>query len=249
MEVISRRKACALIAGITASTVCGELSEAAQSRGAPSSGKHKGCHPPTQNLRAYNTVNTLGNPQTDSLFRTEVRNQQAFWNTAHPNGVPTNVYIWNEGSPQDANAKASPAGWVLFGWYFYNDHIRRHGRMGIDGTLAHEFGHRVQQTYDWPTTNPVFELEADAFSAYYMALRKGHVWNQIKSYADHVFSLGDTNFNSPQHHGTPRQRLAAAELGVNVAVQGAQTPRRGYTGQELHQMFIQAIRQQILPYR
>jgi hypothetical protein len=246
-EVISRRKACSMLMGMAATALHGQTESATSSRTLP--GGHPGCHPPRRDVSSYHIVDTLGTPQSDSLFHTEVRNQQAFWNTAHPNGVPTTVYVFNEGGPRNANAYASPKGWILFGYHFYNDHLRRHGRMGIDGILAHEFGHRVQYTYGWSTTNPVFELEADAFSAYYMALRKGHVWKQIRSYADHVVSLGDTNFNSPEHHGTPRQRLAAAELGVNVAAKGARTPRRGYTGQELHQIFTQAIQQQILPYR
>jgi hypothetical protein len=181
-------------------------------------------------------VSSFGNAQSDAAFSAEVGNQRQFWGAA----IPAAIYILNEGGPSYANAYADPRGYILFGYYFHSIHLAQHGSLAIDGTLAHEWGHRVQQTYGWKGNNPTVELEADVFSGYYMALRKGYAWSAIQGYYNHVYSTGDFFFNSSDHHGTPSQRLAAAYLGVNTAIYAMQN-RQAYTYSALHTFFVQEI--------
>src|SRR5262249_45703041 len=68
----------------------------------------------------------------------------------------------------------------------------------------------------------------------------------IGSYYQAVINSGDTNFNSPGHHGTPQERLAAARLGVEAGFYVIQT-RQGLSYVELHEAFTSTIRSLSLP--
>lgn len=174
---------------------------------------------------------SLGNPYYDQKMGEEVAIQGMFFN-----GIPATVSILYESSPQHRNAYASPDGHILFGYHMFYYTVQRYSELAVAGVLAHEWGHQTQFRFGWPTDNPGMELEADAFSGYYMALAKQWAWSQIQGYFANTYALGDYHFNSPSHHGTPDQRLAAAYLGVNTAIQAIQT-NRPFSYQELHSLF------------
>jgi hypothetical protein len=195
---------------------------------------------------SYNQIgcgitNTLvGDPSIDAAFMSEISYQASFWG-----GVPATVYPFNECSPQSKNAMSFPGGIIVFGQYLAYDLLSQYWNgLPISGVLAHEWAHQVQFNNGWQnrgtgTARPT-ELEADAFSGFYMGLAKQFAWNQIDSYFAAVAGLGDYNFNHPQHHGTPQERLAAARLGFDTAINSLQTGRR-YTYQDLHFVFVSAI--------
>ncbi len=101
------------------------------------------------------------------------------------------------------------------------------GDVGIRVILAHEFGHHVQYelgVFDTGPTDPAeatrrTELMADAMAAYYgthkqgLALNKKRVTDALLSF----YTVGDCQFNSPGHHGTPLQRQRAADWGADLA--------------------------------
>jgi hypothetical protein len=101
------------------------------------------------------------------------------------------------------------------------------GDVGIRVIMAHEFGHHVQfelGVLDTGPTDPAeaarrAELMADAFAAYYSTHKKGLALNK-KRVADALLSfytVGDCQFDSPGHHGTPLQRERAADWGADLA--------------------------------
>ena len=101
------------------------------------------------------------------------------------------------------------------------------GDVGIRVIMAHEFGHHVQYelgVFDTGPTDPVeatrrTELMADAMAAYYGTHKKGLALNR-KRVADALLSfytVGDCQFESPGHHGTPLQRERAADWGADLA--------------------------------
>jgi hypothetical protein len=192
----------------------------------------------------FRFVSSFGSAADDNVFAQEVAIQRSFYS-----GIPATVYIMDEGSVGAKNAYAlgSPQA-ILFGYYMYHYTISQFGGLAVAGVLAHEWGHRTQYTYGWQYPNPTQELEADAFSGFYMALAKGWAWSQIQGYFTNVYLIGDYNFNSPQHHGTGNQRLAAAYLGVNTAVQVVQSGQP-LSYQQLHSIFVTNIVQRILPNR
>ena len=101
------------------------------------------------------------------------------------------------------------------------------GDVGIRVIMAHEFGHHVQfelGVFDTGPTDPAeatrrTELMADAMAAYYGTHKKGLALNR-KRVADALLSfytVGDCQFDSPGHHGTPLQRERAADWGADLA--------------------------------
>jgi hypothetical protein len=192
-----------------------------------------------------NISNTLGDPYWDQKMAGEVSIQRNFFN-----GVSANVYILYEPSASQRNAYATPDGNILFGYYMHYYTIQTFGELPVAGVLAHEWGHRVQYTYGWNAQmqNPHIELEADAFSGYYMVMAKSFAWSQIQGYYSNVYATGDYMFNSPTHHGTPDQRLAAAYLGVQTAVD-ALNNNKHYSYQQLHATFLDAINNSIVGKR
>ncbi len=101
------------------------------------------------------------------------------------------------------------------------------GDVGPRVIMAHEFGHHVQYelgTFDTGPADPAeatrrTELMADALAAYFGVHKKGLALNK-KRVVDALlsfYSVGDCQFSSPGHHGTPLQRQRAAAWGADLA--------------------------------
>ena len=156
--------------------------------------------------------------------------------------IPANVYVLYEPSVEMKNAYASSDGNIYFGYHLLYYTVQMYGELPVAGVLAHEWGHRTQQIIGW---NDYYkaehkELEADAFSGFYMALAKQWAWERIEGFFQNVYASGNYLFNSPNFHGTPDQRLASANLGVTTAVYALQHGIQ-YSYNELHQIFFGEI--------
>jgi hypothetical protein len=86
--------------------------------------------------------------------------------------------------------------------------------------LAHEIGHVVLHLNNPPTPSHIFtvrstELEADEFAGYILA-KLGVPEDALKS----LMKYGDSQTNSPYHHGTPYERFSAGEKGWKKAKLG-----------------------------
>ena len=98
-----------------------------------------------------------------------------------------------------------------------------------DMIIAHEFGHHIQWELDLfylydegtPEATRKIELMADTFSAYFLSHKKGAAFNRkrIADVFEAAFDLGDCFFQNNDHHGTPKQRKAAIQLGSSIAKQ------------------------------
>ncbi|MDD3875239.1 MAG: hypothetical protein PHT69_01315 [Bacteroidales bacterium] len=184
---------------------------------------------------------TTNNQYYDIKMNEEVIIQKDFFS-----GIPASVFILYEPSAIYKNAYATTDGRILFGYHMFYYTIASYGELPVAGILAHEFGHRVQFIHGWNdySANSHRELEADAFSGFYMALRKQWAWSQIQNYYANVYATGDYNFNHTSHHGTPQQRLAAANFGVQVGADALQSGTE-YTYLELHTIFNTEIKNNI----
>ncbi|MGN6619176.1 MAG: hypothetical protein ACTHJ5_18515 [Ilyomonas sp.] len=97
--------------------------------------------------------------------------------------------------------------------------------VSTQAVLAHEFGHHIQFQLGLygnevtPEATRKNELMADAFSAYYLSHARGASmqWKRVKQFLQVFFNIGDCQFNDVGHHGTPAQRMAAAEWAYSVA--------------------------------
>ncbi len=110
--------------------------------------------------------------------------------------------------------------------------------------VAHEFGHHVQFQIGvygndfGPEATRRTELMADAYSAYYLSHARGATmqWKRVKQFLQVFYNIGDCAFTSPGHHGTPTQRMAAAEWAYNLA-NDAQKQGHIITSQEFAALF------------
>ncbi|MBS0032136.1 hypothetical protein ACTJJ0_02985 [Chitinophaga sp. 22321] len=188
--------------------------------------------------------------QNNQFFAEEVGIQRGFWN-----GIPAEVHVLYEPAEDYRNAYASPDGKILFGYEMFYYLVRSFSKISgsnnlsplpVDGVLAHEWGHRVQFTVGWNDyTKPSYrELEADFFSGYYMGLAKQWLWGQIQTYYNAIYASGDYYYNSPDHHGTPQQRLNAAYAGLTTAVYELNNNVH-YTYNQLHSIFNQKVHDEI----
>ncbi|AUD01441.1 hypothetical protein [Spirosoma pollinicola] len=100
-----------------------------------------------------------------------------------------------------------------------------YGDVVSQAVLAHEFGHHVQfqrglftDAYS-PESTRRTELMADAYSAYYLSHARGASmqWKRVQQFLNVFYNLGDCGFTNYGHHGTPRQRMAAADWGYSLA--------------------------------
>jgi hypothetical protein len=187
-------------------------------------------------------------PQADAYMREEFAYQTAFFNLAEP------TYFLGLMDSENPNAVASPTGFIAFGDYLYSLHGAEHGAAGVQSSLAHEYGHRVQHTQghfgedpDYLAAGPgvlILELEADAFAGYYMAHPAGKNASaaDIEAMYQHFYSFGtdDFAFYEPGWHGTRYQRYASNYIGAQTAYLAAQYGY-AYTYQELHDAWLNTI--------
>jgi hypothetical protein len=100
------------------------------------------------------------------------------------------------------------------------------GDVGPRAVLGHEYAHHVQYDANL-TASPLTgaeatrrtELMADAFGTYFVTHKRGLALNaaRVLEAEQSFFQVGDCNFASANHHGTPNQRLAASRWGWSVA--------------------------------
>ena len=124
------------------------------------------------------------------------------------------------------------------------------GDVALPAVFAHEFAHHIQYENDYfgdpyATTGSsaertrYTELMADAMSAYYLTHKHGGTMNQkrVAQFLDAFFQIGDCAFTNPGHHGTPNQRMRAAEFGFRLADE-AQKQGHILTSAEVHARFV-----------
>jgi hypothetical protein len=125
--------------------------------------------------------------------------------------------------------------------------------VALQAVFAHEFGHHIQFERDYynelpagadPATVDLAELTrhnelmADAFAAYYLTHKRGAALNKhrVAEFLQVFFNAGDCAFTSSGHHGTPAQRMRAAQFGFRVA---DQAHKQGHilTASQFHALF------------
>jgi hypothetical protein len=121
-------------------------------------------------------------------------------------------------------------------------------KVAFTAILAHEWWHQVQFENNWSLPEELdeqwersrfIELEADFAAAYFMAHKRGatYNWKKIEEYYSLSYNVGDCLIESNSHHGTPAQRLKAAQLGVKLA-EAAQKKGFILSPEELHEYFL-----------
>ncbi|MBN8785661.1 MAG: hypothetical protein J0I84_01070 [Terrimonas sp.] len=146
-------------------------------------------------------------------------------------GVKANVFMFQDNGGPDARAlpiisdTRLPDGTILLGANLLIDEFRNSATglgFAISGVIAHEMAHILQFSKNCRLPVMQMELQADFLAGYYLSVRSDIMRGKglpVFTFAPEAFrtffSKGDYNFNSPQHHGTREQRLAAIVAGYN----------------------------------
>jgi hypothetical protein len=123
------------------------------------------------------------------------------------------------------------------------------GDVAPQGIFAHEFAHHIQFDNDYfddpeagltaPEQTRYTELMADAMAAYYLTHARGAAMNQkrVAQFLEVFYQIGDCGFTSSGHHGTPNQRMRAAEFGFRIASE-AQKQGHIMSTEAFHALFV-----------
>lgn len=140
--------------------------------------------------------------------------------------ISANAFAFSPASETDPALEALPPTIVMGDGVLQGFDFLQLGKVAPQAVLAHEYGHQVQfgngLDYSTLTTAELtrrVELQADAFSGYYLAHAKGANLNrrEIRQFGQMSYNIGDCGFESAGHHGTPNQRLHSSEWGADLA--------------------------------
>ena len=133
------------------------------------------------------------------------------------------------------------------------------GDVAPQAIYNHEFAHHIQFEYDYfsdpvPGATTVAELTrytelmADAMSAYFLTHKRGAAMNRkrVEQFLQVFFQVGDCRFTESSHHGTPSQRMAAAQFGFDLADE-AQKQGQILTSEQFHDFFVAAYQNLVAP--
>jgi hypothetical protein len=124
---------------------------------------------------------------------------------------------------------AGTHGTVLFGLTLYRDILGsfNDAGMAVVAVCSHEFAHIYQFSTEHyeklsklDTTAKPVELHADFMAGYYLSTRKAEYPDlNLQGAGQLINAFGDNDFNDPDHHGTPKERVASIEGGYSFGRQ------------------------------
>jgi hypothetical protein len=118
-------------------------------------------------------------------------------------------------------------GTVLFGLHFMRTMLNAGagGDISVLGVCAHEFAH-IHQFFSGDhaelaskhDTSKLVELHADYLSGYFIAqIKKERPSITLQKFGAFLYSIGSYDTDHPDFHGTPDERIEAAEQGFRSA--------------------------------
>lgn len=143
----------------------------------------------------------------------------------HLNSVPN--LIWNT----DAQYKSCTCGPIQGSLYCCNNQTiyitqqdiqeaYQHGDAALAYIIAHEYAHAMQPFYGLDYATKISELEADCLAGLYLGklphIRFDH--SDIEEMTSYAYRIGDYQWDSIHHHGTPQERVDAVQWGIESAI-------------------------------
>jgi len=140
-------------------------------------------------------------------------------------------------TPQTVKDSESVDGTVCFGIGLHQEQMgSSQGGTNIPIIMAHEFAHTVARKHGLNLPTKQNELFADYLAGAYMFYRNQKFKRtDIDAAFKAFYKIGDNDFNSPQHHGTPASRNTCIKQGFNECL-SASSQGRVFTLNDVVQM-------------
>jgi hypothetical protein len=118
-------------------------------------------------------------------------------------------------TPENLNDSQSNDGAICFGLGLLKTQIIQSvGGTNVPVILAHEFAHTVARRFNLNLPTKQNELFADYLAGGYMYYRSVNFkQTDINAAFQSFYKMGDNDFTSPNHHGTPASRVACIRQG------------------------------------
>jgi hypothetical protein len=156
---------------------------------------------------------STGNRQLDSMINSEFTKLENFYH------IDLDLYYLEESRGENAYYDGSDAS-VLLGRKL----MSKLDFTSMIAVLAHEFGHAMQHVLSWSESGKRPELHSDFLAGYYMGKQYSSIQEkEISRVMNTFYSIGDHDFFSPDHHGSPNERYCAFYEGYNFAKTKAST--------------------------
>jgi len=136
--------------------------------------------------------------------------------------APIDNVVW----VNERNAYAQKGFGIKLGKPLWNAYAQANGAQTAENAfryiIFHEYSHLIQFANYSDVERASFpieytELQADMLAGVFYARRMGDAdFQPYVDGANTAFSIGDTDFSSSQHHGTPKQRMAALITGIEA---------------------------------
>ena len=142
-------------------------------------------------------------------------------------GVDASIDFYDDQTP---NAVALPkeetqtnSGTILIGALMMQRVPEVFDHSALIGVVAHEAAHLLQYYLEpqWVAGGPQVELHADFMAGWYLGVKQQRYnLRQINpdAFSNLLQLLGDCDFTSKSHHGTPDERTAAMEAGYRLVL-------------------------------
>lgn len=130
----------------------------------------------------------------------------------------SNAYATDESMTRDTR------GTVLFGVGLFRDEAMKNPLSGnaLIGILAHEHAHILEYDSEFHAATVTMELLADFMAGWFLGQKavRGVPGLDIRVLAASLFEKGGYDFNNPNFHGTPEQRVQAMLVGFQHSLNG-----------------------------
>ena len=187
-------------------------------------------------VRASGIRRTTGYVELDRAFDVALKR------LADTFGVFPGFGFYNDGDSPNAISTTKTLvqgtdGTVLFGNRLFARLMKFDPTGGaVMWTAAHEFAHiwlyfegGRDRLLEGQTTVKRVELHADFLAGFYLGQRKRSNESITLYHAGKdIWASGDTAFNNPNHHGTPEERIAAAEAGFKASFEENLSAREAF---------------------
>jgi hypothetical protein len=168
--------------------------------------------------RNLKTFNTTGVAKFDEYLNAEKKYLEKIFAVKVKMKILDDSDAPNAYATKDSDNPLSFDGSVYLGISLIAEELKaENGLASVNGIMAHEFAHILQEKLNCTLEGSKRELHADFLAGFYMGQRGTYTNAEISAFGMSIYSKGEGEIWSPSHHGTPQQRLQSLLAGYHTS--------------------------------